>query len=384
MKNTVTDGGASVASTESIEEALESGFLPSDPEYRKTGKFSDPKPAAKPEKTDEEEQQEYEQQLEEQSGEQHDEQDPAASGEQDGESAAASQAAETAGEKTGKPSRSRGQSESRWAKLSRENRELRERLARAEGQHEPAAAQTRDSSQASQPAAAATPKGRAEPKIDDVDPKTGQPKYADYDEFIRDQRKWDREQAVLEFEAKNATTERERQQRAVQETISREWTRRVTEAEKEMPDFREVALDVDVPVKAGSVVDAFILDSPIGPKVLYNLAKDPDLLERIQGTPVYDNKGVLTGFRGGMNPLAQARELTKLELKLSGSGRVGSSAQPVSAAPRPPHQSSGKGTVTKDAVEEAVKTSDQNTYARSANERDPRLLAVRRARKQTA
>lgn len=391
MSKTTVNDGASVASPSNIEEALESGILPRDPHYLKTGTFKDePSGAKSPEKTDAEEQAEYEKELDEQGkeneseeNEEHeDDQDSATSGDNDGETAAGSQPAETQDKKP--QTRDKGKSESRWAKLSRENRELREQNARLQ-----AGSTTRDTSQASQPAAAAAapqPKGRPEPKIDDVDAK-GQPKYADYDAFSQDLRKWDREQALIEFQDANAKTQREQQQRQAQETISREWSRRCEETAKDLPDFQEVALDTSIPIKAGSIVDVFLLDSDLGPRLLYHLAKHPAELERIQGKPsAYDKNGVVTAFAGGLNPIAQARELSKLEAKLSGSGggAASGSARPVSQAPRPPHQSSGKGTVTKDAVKEAAEKNDQTTFNRASNERDPRLLAVRRARGKSA
>jgi hypothetical protein len=132
-----------------------------------------------------------------------------------------------------------------------------------------------------------------------------------------------------------------------------------------MPDFDTVALNPDLPIKVGTVVDAFILDSPVGTKVLYHFGKNPAELDRI-------NK---------LNPIAQARELTKIELKVSGSAASASSARPITQAPRPPHQVSGNGTVNKDAVEEAIEQQDVRSYMTEQNSRDSRLQSVRAARK---
>ena len=60
----------------------------------------------------------------------------------------------------------------------------------------------------------------------------------------------------------------------------------------------------------------------------------------------------------------------------SGSGANGddksssSSAKPVTQASRPPHQVSGKGTVAKDAVEQALDDGDFETYQRTQNAKD--------------
>jgi len=210
----------------------------------------------------------------------------------------------------------------------------------------------RETRQDSQPAAETKAKARPEPKIDEVDSKTGKAKYATYDDYMRDLRAWDREQTLKEFQDTSAKTAKEREQQQVQQTIATEWGKRVETAVAKYADYNEVALNPDLPIKQGSVVDMFILDSPHGTDVLYHLGQNPAELDRI-------NK---------LNPISQARELTKIELKLS--EEKSTSAKPVTQAPRPPHQVSGKGTVSKEAVEQAVEDQDQETYARAMNARE--------------
>jgi hypothetical protein len=53
----------------------------------------------------------------------------------------------------------------------------------------------------------------------------------------------------------------------------------------------------------------------------------------------------------------------------------------VTKAPPPPHQVSGKGTVAKDAVEQALEEQDADAYRREQNSRDARLRSVRANRK---
>jgi len=365
MARTVTED-ASVASS-SIEEALESGFLPDDPHYRKTGRFADDKEpnnragkegasAASTEETEQDEQHQHEDQQHAGSD------DASAASDAD---AAASRAAHTQEGKDKPQTRSAQKSETRWAKLARENRELKQRLARQEQTSTSSAtsSETRsDTSQASQPAAETKSKAAPRPQIDDVDPKTGKPKFATYDDFLNARDEWNQNEAIRKFQETSEKTQRERQFTEAKQTIAKEWTKRVEGARSKYSDYDDVALNPDLPLKEGSVPDAFILDSAHGTDVLYYLGAHPEELVRING----------------LNPIAQARELTRIELKVSGDKSSSSSARPVTQAPRPPQQVSGKGTVAKDAVEAAVAEQDTETYIREQNSRDPRLLALRK------
>jgi hypothetical protein len=365
MKTTVT-AGASVASPSSIDEALESGFLPNDLTYRKTGRFADDTNTGSHSAQPSEDQEEEEQELEEDQEDQEEEETPATSGEKDGETAAASQAAPTQKkeeEEAGtehRPQKTADKAESRWAKLSRENKELREKLARRDSQAQPTA-QARETTQVSQPAAES--KAEPRPKIDDVDAKTGQPKFASYADYQAANDEWLQNDTIRKFQATQAKTDRERQVQHAKQVVIQKWNEDVEKARTKHADFDAVALNKDLPLKEGTVPDVFILESPQGADVLYYLGKNPGELERING----------------LNPIAQARELTKIELKVSGNSSA--SAKPITQAPRPPHQVSGKGTVTKDSVEAAVEEQDADAYMREQNSRDPRLRSVRANRK---
>jgi hypothetical protein len=87
----------------------------------------------------------------------------------------------------------------------------------------------------------------------------------------------------------------------------------------------------------------------------------------------YDPK---TGkFQSLMTPQRQFRALMEIEARVSGSGSgekssSSSSAKPVTQASRPPHQVSGKGTVAKEAVEQALEDGDFETYSRAQNAKE--------------
>jgi len=310
-------------------------------------------------------------------------------------SAAASEIA-AASEAASKPQKKTPQSsESRWAKLARQNRELREENARLKtsspGQQQQQTQQQQREQQASQPAAEAQrqpetkTKGRPEPKIDDVDPKTQKPKYANFQEWQSDLRKWDREEAIREFQELSSKTERERQQQTADQQIQKVYDERIAKGRENHADYDDVmtkalALKNEHGQDAffftpRSHIDNFFLDSEIGQDVMYEIAKNFDQYKHIFAR---DAKGQYL-----MAPIRQVRELAKIEIRLAGAGNRGGNAQqrpnaggnrpsarPQSQAPRPPHQTSGQGAVSKDTVEEAIETGDFSSYRAELNRRE--------------
>jgi hypothetical protein len=278
------------------------------------------------------------------------------------ETAAASEAA--------RPQKGRTDSEARVKKLLSERKEdqrlLRdalERLARLE------LPDKRDT-----PPAPAAPEGekkpkaeaaKPEPQLDDKGP-DGAPKYKTYSEYQRDWSKWVMGEAVREAKAAatDTTSKSQKQQEMdrAQQVIAQVWSGRVNEARKKYADYDAVALNPELPIKQGSITDAFILDSDYGTDVLYHLAKNPAELTRIQT----------------LNPLAQARELFKIEQTFVGPPKPAPKPAPakVTQAPPPPHQVQGKTAAALDEVEQAVKEEDFEAYRTSANERE---LEKRRA-----
>jgi hypothetical protein len=315
-----------------------------------------------------------------------------------GADAAESHAASTAVEQTEQPrehERARPPRENRWQKRERELRELRAENARLKAlQTQPEVRQeTREESRAAGEAEAqpqAKAKSRPEPKIDEIDPKTGQPKYKNWAEFDADRRKWDREEAVREAQELMNREHQQRQQSEQERLIEQEVNRRVDA-------IRQTHADYDQTIQAalaeqdafnrpvffytkGSHLDGFFLDSERGHEVMYHLAKHPEVMRSIFAR---DQQG-----RYLMNPVRQIRELTKIEAGLPAPGRraqrptveesgeeedlpaeIPSTVRPISAAPRPPHQTSGKGTVGKDGIAEAVANGDSETYMREQNAR---------------
>ena len=169
-----------------------------------------------------------------------------------------------------------------------ENRMLRERLAILEAQNRPA------------------PKADSEaPKISD---------FSDIESYTA---------AVAEFKAQKILESRisEMQQkqhematRQHQEQITSAWSERVAKTADEFPDWEEVAADTDAQIT--EVMQRAILESDVGPRVAYFLAKHPEEADRI----------------ARMSPVRQIAEIGKLEDKVSS---LKPTAKKPSAAPAP-------------------------------------------------
>jgi hypothetical protein len=314
--------------------------------------------------------------------------DSATSEKDKSETAAASEAANQQGKDSkengkekdenanGKREKTAATSESRWAKITRENRELRERLARVEGAQ--SVRDQRDTKQESQTATdgkTATDKkaeGTPKPTLADKDDK-GQPKYKTYEEFQDARDEWLRAEIKRESAETSKQSAQETERQRAEKVVWDEQRKRVDKAREKHADFDAVAFAVPMPEK--SPLFGFILDSAHGTDVLYHLGKNPADAERIQGKPVFAADGkTITRFEGGLSPIAQIRELSKIEAKFS---TPTPPAKRITSAPPPPTVLNGNGAVGSDEVEQALKEGDQEAYSKAANARD---LARRRGK----
>lgn len=127
------------------------------------------------------------------------------------------------------------------------------------------------------------------------------------------------EQKVQQF---SQQTQAERAQEAdAKQTATRFdlYRERVTQSAEAMPDYHEVVGQSEVPA-APHVLES-ILDSDVGPQLAYHLAQNPDVAERLNG----------------MTPVQAARELGRLEEKLSQpkAGAATPTAKRTTNAPAP-------------------------------------------------
>lgn len=108
--------------------------------------------------------------------------------------------------------------------------------------------------------------------------------------------------ALAEFSTEKALAERDRQvaqarEQEAQQKIIQSWAQKVQDAKAELPDFDDLVASSDVVVN-NAVRDA-ILESDVGPRILYHLAENNDLAKKI----------------ASLSPNAALREIGKLEAR---------------------------------------------------------------------
>ena len=96
-------------------------------------------------------------------------------------------------------------------------------------------------------------------------------------------------EALAEWSAEKALVERDKQdqQRKIEierQEVIKSWTSKLEKAKAELPDFDEMVASSQVQVR-DEVRDA-ILESDVGPQILYQLASDDELAQKISTMPV--------------------------------------------------------------------------------------------------
>ena len=95
--------------------------------------------------------------------------------------------------------------------------------------------------------------------------------------------------ALAEYSAEKAVKERDRQEvekqlAAERQKVVEAWAKKVEAAKTEMPDFEEMIESSDV-VVSDPVRDA-IIESDVGPQILYHLAENPEIAEKLASKSV--------------------------------------------------------------------------------------------------
>ena len=207
-----------------------------------------------------------------------------------------------------------------------------------------------------------TVKSAPRPKSTDLDAQ-GKAKYADWEAYEDALLEWNTERVLAKVEEGQTKRERERTIAAQNTKIEQSWAKRTDEARKLHEDFDEVALDPEGPgkhISRGSVVDQWILESDHGAEILYHFGNNlADLLRY-----------------GKLSPVQAARELTKLEAKLTKGSTQDDSDSPsnpkndevkVTRAPRPASVVGGRGSAAVDDVARAL--ADDPTRSEDAMKR---------------
>lgn len=139
----------------------------------------------------------------------------------------------------------------------------------------------------------------------------------DMDKFRADLKKWSAENTKREIASENEKAAKAKQA----EATAKAWKERAEAAAKEMPDFQETIAGSSVSL-SDQARDA-IIESDVGPKLLYHFAKNPDQAEAL----------------GKMTVGRMLREIGRLEAEIGGAAKPQSkSAEKVveiSKAPAP-------------------------------------------------
>jgi hypothetical protein len=188
-------------------------------------------------------------------------------------------------EKEAKPTEERGKQnpklEKRFSEITRQREE-----ARQEAQKE------RERSEALEARLVAL-EGQSKPQAKDENSEPLPEQFQDAFEYAKALARYETERALKERDRQELERKANDERAKVHET----WATKVNDAKKEMPDFDDMVASSDV-VVTDQIRDA-ILDSDVGPKILYHLAENPEVAKKLSEMPM----------------ISALRELGKLEAR---------------------------------------------------------------------
>ena len=162
-----------------------------------------------------------------------------------------------------------------------------------------------------------------QPQQDDGKPDRAQ--FTDAFEYAEKLAEWSAKQAL----AKRDLEEAEKAAKQQQEQTVKSWQERLSKTKQVYEDFDEVV--AESPVAVSDQVRDAILESDIGPELVYYFAKNPDVVEKISG----------------MNVLQALKEVGRIEAKLEKPNDK-PVEKPVQVSKAPPPISPIKGTASAD------------------------------------
>ena len=157
--------------------------------------------------------------------------------------------------------------EKRFSDLTKQREAARQEAQREREAREALEARLRDLESKANPV-------KDEPKFDE-EPKPEQ--FTDMYEYAKALTDYKVDQRLQEEKQKEAVVKAEAERQKVINT----WAKRVEAAKTEMPDFEAMVGSADV-VVSNEVRDA-IFESDVGPRILYHLAENPEVAEKLQG-----------------------------------------------------------------------------------------------------
>lgn len=208
------------------------------------------------------------------------------------------------------------QEEAKPTEEKKQNPKLERRFSEITKQREEArreAQQERERREALEQRLAALEKQATPQSVRDVDAEPQPSQFQDAFEYAKALAEYSTEKALAERDRRDAEEKIAAERQKVIET----WASKVQSAKASMPDFDEVVASSDVVVN-DDIRDA-ILESDVGPQVLYHLAENEDLAKKI----------------AGMSPKAALREIGKLEERFAAKPTAKQETVVKSRAPAP-------------------------------------------------
>jgi hypothetical protein len=136
--------------------------------------------------------------------------------------------------------------------------------------------------------------GKAEPKPVEENVKPQPSQFNDAFEYAEALAEWSAEQAILNREKQDA----ERKAQEERQKLAESWKQREATIKADLPDYDEmIASAADVQVN--DVIRDAIVESDVGPRILYHLAENPELVDVLNSS----------------SPVKALREIGKLEAK---------------------------------------------------------------------
>jgi hypothetical protein len=137
--------------------------------------------------------------------------------------------------------------------------------------------------------------------------------FSDAFEYAEALAEWSAEQAIVNLKKE----ESEKQAQAEREKVIKSWNAKLEAAKAELPDYEDMVASSDVVV--GDHIRDAILESDVGPKILYHLAENPEIAEKLSS----------------LSTASALREIGKLEARFEKVEAPAAKAVSVSKAPAP-------------------------------------------------
>lgn len=164
-------------------------------------------------------------------------------------------------------------------------RELTARLRAAEAERDALKARSGGTAVAPEVSTIRQPAASPSPLANDPEPDPA--KYDDYSKYVSDNARWHARQEVRQWQAQQAEAERQRATESERQRLTQSWETKKLAARQKYADFDAVALEVETPIRPGSLIDAWIVDpdNETGADLLYFLQQHPDEVARIDHLP---------------------------------------------------------------------------------------------------